>query len=111
MRVMQVSVHQVIHVVAMGDGLMPTRRAMRMVLGVLAAIVLRRANRRVGTADRQAMIVHVVIVHVVEVAFVEIIRVVAVAHRLMPTPRSVPVSMAFVHPAVTLSHRVSPPGL
>ncbi|HLW47944.1 MAG TPA: hypothetical protein VKW09_09280 [bacterium] len=79
-RMMQVPGDEVIHMVAMRHRVVPAARAMRVVLWMLAAIVLRRAACRVGRIDREAVVVHVVTVDVVQVAVVEVIGVVAVLH-------------------------------
>ncbi len=96
--------------VAVRNRLMPAVRAVHVLLGVLTALVLWRAGRRVGRADRQGMIVHVVVVDMVEVAVVQIILVVTVPHRLVAAPRSVSMAVSLVHLAVTLPHLIPPPG-
>ena len=85
-RVVQMPGHQIIHVVAVRHSVVPAVWSVRVVLGVLAAVVLRRAARRVARVDGEAVIVDVIAVHVVQVAVVKVIRMVAVSHRLMAAP-------------------------
>jgi hypothetical protein len=68
--VVQMAVHQVVHVVAVRDRLMATARAVPVPFGVPAAIVGRGAARRVRAGDRQVVLLDAVRRHVVQVAVV-----------------------------------------
>jgi len=79
MRVMQVAVHEIINVVAMGNGFMPAAGAMLVVGVVTAALMFGRALLRILAADVNDVLVHMVLVRMMEVAIVEIIDM-AVVH-------------------------------
>jgi hypothetical protein len=83
MRMMQPSVHEVIDVVAVRDGFVTAPRAVRMP----RTSHVRRALRRVCLADRQHMLIDVVVMRVVQVAVVQIVDVPIVADRGMPAVR------------------------
>jgi hypothetical protein len=70
-RMMQPSVHEVIDVVAVRDGFVTAPRAVRMP----RTSHVRRALRRVCLADRQHMLIDVVVMRVVQVAVVQIVDV------------------------------------
>jgi hypothetical protein len=76
--VVQVAVHQEVHVVAVGDLRVAAARPMHMVLRVAAAGVARRASGGVGRVDRQRVLIDVAFVGVVQVAVVQVIDVAAV---------------------------------
>ena len=88
MRMMQASAHDVIDVIAMGHRFVPAGRAM-----LVGAARLRRALHRVGSVDRNDVLVHMILVHVMEMAVVEIIDVAVMADRRMPTVGTMLVSM------------------
>ncbi len=81
MRMVQVAVHQIVDVIAMGHGLMPAAGAMHMPLLVAAAVMGRGAAVRIRLAHLDHMLVHMARMHVVEVAIMQIVHMVAVAHR------------------------------
>jgi hypothetical protein len=82
-RVMQVTVYDVVDVVAVGDRLMTTAGSVDMISCVRAALVVRRALVRVGGRDLELMLVDMIGVHVMQVAVVNIVHVVAVLDRRM----------------------------
>lgn len=106
--VVQVSFHEIIHVIAVRNSFVGAGLAVGVVGGVLTAVVLRRTRLGMGGADRHAVVVYVVVVDMMQVAVVEVIRVVSVSHPAMAAPRSVLVAVSFVHPAVALPHRRLP---
>lgn len=106
--VVQVSVHEIIDVIAVRNSFVAAGLAVDVVGGVLTAVVLRRTRLGIGGADRHAVVVYVVVVDVMQVAVVQVIRVVSVSHPAMAAPRSVLVAVSFVHPAVVLPHRRLP---
>lgn len=76
MRMVQVSVNQVIDVVSVRDRLVATIRAMRVPIVVSGAIMTGRTVSGVLPADRNGVLVVMVAVVVVEMAVVEVIDVV-----------------------------------
>ena len=83
-RVMQMSLYQVVGVIGVRDDFVPTARAVRMALVVLAAGVRWRAGHRIRSSLGQRALVHVVVVHVVEMAIVEVVGVVTVLDGRVP---------------------------
>ena len=77
-RVVQVTVDQVVHVISMGHGLVSAEGAVNMGRVVVFAGVLRRALRRVLRAHLDAVLVHVTVVGGVHVTVMEIVHMVAV---------------------------------
>ena len=69
-RVVQVSVDEIVDVVAMGHSLMSAVGAMNMAGVVPGAAVVRRASTRVAPIDGDDMFVDVVLVRVVQVTVV-----------------------------------------
>jgi len=93
MRMMQMAGYQVIDMIAVRNGLMPAVGAV-LVTGVVAlAFVTRRAVLRVGRADRNAVLVIVVIMMVVQMPIVEVIDVIFVLNPGVPESRSVDVDV------------------
>jgi hypothetical protein len=78
-RVMQVAVHEVVDMIAMGDGFVPATGAVDVALGVTSAGVRGRADGGIGRANLEDALVDVPIVTMVEVAIVEVVDVVAMA--------------------------------
>jgi hypothetical protein len=106
---MQVPGDEVVDVVAVRDGVVSAVRPMRVVLGMLAAVVLRRAAVRILRVNGEAVIVHVIAVHKMQMSIVQVIGVVAVPHRLMPASGLVLMVVTFMHVAVGLSRHRLPP--
>lgn len=73
--VVQVPVHEVVHMVAVGHGFMSAAGAMHVARLVPGACVRGRADVRVGGGDGDAVLVHMVAVGVVQVAVVQIVSV------------------------------------
>jgi hypothetical protein len=72
--VMQLTAYQVVHVIAVGDGLVPTVRSVLVVL-VMGAVEPFRAPIGVLVAHLESMLVHVILVGMVEVAVMKKIHV------------------------------------
>lgn len=99
----QVSVHQVVRVVTVGDRLMTAAGSVLVPLVVRAAIVGRRAAARVGGAYRQRVLIHVVPVDVVQMAVVQVVRVPVMLDGGMAAARAV--LMGVVRVGFTVAHR------
>ncbi len=103
-RMMEVAVHQVVHVVAVRNLRMAAFRAVNMRVRVRAAVVLRRAGSGVARRDTQDVLIDVIAMNVVQVAIVEIIRVAVVSDGDMAAPRLVLMPVSFMRHAVALCH-------
>ncbi|WP_225414313.1 hypothetical protein [Stigmatella hybrida] len=76
----QVSGHQVVHMVAMGHGFMTTLGAVLMLLRMVRAVMLGGALDRIGRVRRDAALTDAGSFRVVKMSFVEIVHVVAMPH-------------------------------
>jgi hypothetical protein len=83
-RIMQPSVHEIIGMIAVRNSLMPAARTMRMA----GASDLRRASRRVCSADRYDMLIDMVAVHMMQMAVMQIVDMAIVSNRGMPATRT-----------------------
>jgi hypothetical protein len=93
MRVMEVAVHQVVGVIAVGHGFVTAIRAV-LVLGIVrATIVVGRAPVWICCVHRETVIVRVVLVWMVHVTVVQVVGVPIVSDGGMPTARSVHVGV------------------
>lgn len=93
---MQVTLHQVIHVVPMRDLRMAATGAVLVVPVVRPAGMARGASVRVHVVDPDHVLVHVPVMGVVQTTIMEVVDVVPVLHRGMVALRTVHVSMSFV---------------
>jgi len=108
MRMMQVAIDQVVHVVAVRYCLMPAARAMDMSRGMAAAVVVRRALIWVPGADFQSVLVNVAGMWVVQVTVMQEIHVTVVPDRGMAATDTVPVVMVLMVRQVTGTHMCPP---
>jgi hypothetical protein len=74
MRMMQVPVHQIVDMVAVGDRLMPAAGTV-----LVGTLYFRRAAGRIGRVDTDDMFIDVVAMHVVQMAVVQIVDVAVMA--------------------------------
>ena len=100
------AIHQVIHMVPVGNLWMTAARAMDMIPGMPAAGMLRRTRGGVGCVDRQNVLVHVIAMDMVQVAVVQVIGVAVVLDGHVPTSRTVLVAVCRVDLAGFLWHDV-----
>jgi hypothetical protein len=96
-RMMQFSVHEVIHVIAVWHRLVTAARSMP----VICAVHIRGATHRIGRADRHHMFVDVILVHVVQMAVVKIVVMAVVAHCGVPAAWAMLVAVVEVVRQVT----------
>jgi hypothetical protein len=92
-RMMQVPVHQVIHMIAVRYGLMTAIDAVYMIGRVSRALVAHRAIVRIGAAYLDLMLIVVVPVVAVQMTVVQVVDVIPMMHRGMPAPRPVDVDV------------------
>ena len=97
MHVMQVAVHQIVHVVSMRHSFMPAVRPMHMPGFVPAAIMSARAIGRILCRHCQHMLVKVPFMRMMQMPVMQIIDMPLMLNRRMPAPGPVNVRMIFVY--------------
>lgn len=107
-RMVQMTVDQVIDMVAVRHRFVAAAGSVRMSCAVAGTMMLRRAAVRVGGADGDHVLVDMVAMHVVQMAVVQEIDVAFVAHRSVTALRAVLVVVMGVLSAA--GHRRSPVG-
>jgi hypothetical protein len=95
-RMVEVAADQIIHVVGMGDHVVPTARGVRMRLLVLLAGVRWGAGHRVAAPGLEAALIDVVTMGTVEVPLMHVSAVVAVLDDSVATARAVGVGMSCI---------------
>jgi hypothetical protein len=98
--VVQVAIHEVIHMVAMGHGFVAATFTMNMALLVPAAGVLRRAAYGVCGSYVQGVLVGVALMRMVQVAIVQVVHMVAMLNGRVTTACAVLVAVVVVLLAV-----------
>lgn len=88
-RMVQVAVDEVVHVVTVGHGVVAAARTMHVVAAVAGAGVLRRAGGRVVGVHREDVLVDVAVVRMVQVAVVQVVDVAVVLDGAMAAVRAV----------------------
>ena len=102
---MKVPAHHIVHVVAVGNGLMSASRAV-LVAGLVGfAGVAGRAVGRVRPIDGHLVLVHMIGVRMVKMAFVQIVRMVVVPDGGVTAPFPVNVRV----PVMLIAAHESPP--
>lgn len=104
MGVVQVATNQVIDVVPVGYGLVPTVCAMDMRLVMTRTVVAWRTLLRIGRVDLDAMLVHYIAVRMVQVAIVKIVNVAIVLDSRMATVWAVLVAVSTGMLPMSLRH-------
>ncbi len=92
----QVPSDEVVHMVAMGDGGMPTARSMTVAGVVTAAGMGRSTGSGILARDGECMFVDVVLMEVVQVAVVQVVGMAFVCDRLVAAICSVAVAVLVV---------------
>jgi hypothetical protein len=95
-RMVQVVVDQVVHVIPVRHGLMATIGAVLVALVMAATRMLRRARSRIRSGDRKGVLFDVVTLQVVQVAIVQVIDVAVVQNPGVAAARTVLVRVALV---------------
>lgn len=106
-RVVQMPLHQVIHVIPVRYGFMAAAGAVLVALLVRPALMVRRAVRRIRPTHGDRVLVHVVAMGVVQVPIVQVIRMAVVLDGRMAAARAVlvrviPVLLTRTHPRLSL---------
>jgi hypothetical protein len=101
MRMMQVPVHQIVDMVAVGDRLMPAGGTV-----LVGALYVRRAARRIGRVDADDMLIDVVAMHVVHMAVVQVVDVPVMADGSMAAAGAVLMGMVRMVLLIASGHGV-----
>lgn len=96
MRMMQMPIYQIIHMIPMRHRLMPAVQPVHMVGRVRLALVPRRAVVRIGVRHADRMFVIVVFMVVVQVAVMQIVHMPVVLHPGVSAPWSMDVDVIAV---------------
>lgn len=96
-RMVQVTVNQVVRVITVGNPIVSTTRPVAVLIIVVMAAMLGCAVVRVRRAHVDPVLVHMIIVRVMQVTVVEEIRVPVVADRGVATVGSMLMAVAVVH--------------
>jgi len=97
MRVMEMSVDEIVDVVAMRDGLVAATSSMPVSGIVTGADVAGCTSRRIGAAHFDHMLIEMIVVRLMEVAVVKIVHVIAVLDGDMAATGSVNMVMPLVN--------------
>ena len=95
MRMVQMPVYQIIHMISMRHGLMPTTWAMH-VREVMAGAIMRGARRRIRAGNFNHTLIEMVTMRTVQMAVMQIIRMIAMPDRRMAATFPMQVRMPFV---------------
>jgi len=108
-RMMQMTIHQVIHVVAMRYRFVAAVDTVGVGLPIGGrAVVVRRAFVRIRRSHLNPMVVHMIAVGVMQMAIMKIIRVAIVFHGGVPAVWAMHVAVSPRMLMVSVSHRFSP---
>lgn len=105
-RMVQVFVHHVVHVIAVRYRFMPAAGAVPVIPCMRSTGVVRRALLRVGPAHLEPMLFHAAVALVVQTPVVEVIDVAAMLEASMAAVRAVLMRMPFVNTGLRLSGRL-----
>jgi hypothetical protein len=112
MRVVEVTIHQVVRVITMGNPLVPTARPVPMLVVVVVTAMLGRALTGVRRIHLDPVFIHVIPVWMMQVPIVQEIRMAVVTDRGVPTVWSVLVIVTLVDlvtSVLVMCHGSKPP--
>lgn len=104
MRMMEMSINQIVHMVAMRNSGVATIRAMNMLRRVFVGGKTRSAFAGIGRINSNRMFVHMVAVRMMQVAVVKIIHMAFMVHRRVSAIGTVDVRMIRMSDAGILAH-------
>ena len=107
-RMMQMTAHQVAHVITMRHGLVPTAGSMHMARSVSRALVIRCAPVWVRRRDLDLVLIHVIVVHVMQVTVMQIINVVVMLDGRVPATCPVYMRVVGMRMVVGTFHDINP---
>jgi hypothetical protein len=105
----QMSIDQIVDMIAMWNRLMTTVEPMSMRRGMSAAAVVRRATIRIRRSDFDHVFIGLTVMHMMQMAVVEIIDVALMPDRGMTTARPVDMRMFRMTGMIRRSHDLSFP--
>jgi hypothetical protein len=100
MRVVQMAIHKVVHMVTVRHGFVTAPWSMTMIGFVLAALVLRRAAIRIPVIDLYHVFIHVIPVRVVQMPVMKIVRVTRMFDGSVPAVGAVDMVVSLMYVAV-----------
>jgi hypothetical protein len=103
-RVVEVSLDEIIDMIAVGNGFVAAMRAVDVPLRMSGALMSRSAVLRIGLGHRYGMLVKMIIVRAMQVALVQITDMVVMDDASMTALGSVRMSVIFVPWQVTIGH-------
>lgn len=107
-RMVKMSVHQVVHMVAMGHCLMPAARSVPVLAVMTAAIVVGRAALGIVRPNVDHVLVDMAFMRMMKVPIVKVVDVVAMLDGDMPAIGPVGMGVILMDPMVLVGHDCSP---
>lgn len=104
MRMVEMSTHDVINVIAVWRAFMPAFWTVSMVAAMCFAFVIRRAATRVGTAYRNGVLVDVSFMDVMQMSVMKIVRVSLMANRRVAATGTMFVAVLGMRCTLTVFH-------
>src|SRR5215831_183527 len=93
MRMMEVSINEVVHVIPVGHAFMSTGRTVTVALLVTVASMIRSASTRIYVANRKRVFIDMAFMDMMQVPIVQIIDVAVVRYSCMSAMRAVRVTV------------------
>jgi hypothetical protein len=107
-RVVEMSIHQVINMVAMGHRVMAAAWAVAVLLIVGAALMVRRAPVVVGSSHFDDMLIDMPLMGMMEMPVVQVVHMISMLDGDMPAVGAVAVGMILMDQMVVVGHDCSP---
>jgi hypothetical protein len=107
-RMVEMAVHQIVDMVAVGHRLMAAARSVPVLTVMAAAIMIGRAPFGVPPADIDRVFVDMPLMGMMEVSVVQVVDMIAVLDGDMPAIRRVGMGMILMDPMVVVGHDCSP---
>jgi hypothetical protein len=107
-RMVEMPVHQVVDMVAVGHRLMAAARSVPVLAIMVAAIMVGRAPVRIAPSDLDRVLVDMPLVGMMEVPVVQVVDMIAMLDGDMPAIGPMGVRMILMDPMVVVGHDCSP---
>ena len=107
-RMVEMAVHQIVDMVAMGHRLMAAARSVPVLTVMAAAIMIGRAPFGVAPADIDRVFVDMPLMGMMEVSVVQVVDMIAMLDGDMPAIRPVGMRMVLMDPMVVVGHDCPP---
>jgi hypothetical protein len=109
MRMMQMPVHKIVHMITVRNRFMATVRSVDMARLMAPTLVFRRTGIGIRRRYLDHMLIHMITVDMVKMAVMDIVHMTVVLNRRMSATRAVLVRVVFVNRAVACrTHRLVP---